>query len=748
MKYQPHIDGLRSLAVVAVIIFHLQPELLPGGYLGVDIFFVISGYLITAILREKTTNGVEFSFIEFYIRRLRRLYPAVASTILITLPAALAILPSTLLPDLGRQVAAVLLNVSNIYYWHGAGYWDDSSAGKVFLHTWSLSVEEQFYILWPVFIHSISWTTDKEFFYAIGSVLLLSLMLNVCYATTTNEWLQEDATTAFFWTPFRMFEFALGGLGTGSSFSITTLPANTSKLDETQDALKISNFEKYLTVLGFLLTCGPILYPRSDSLPLFLVAALPCIGSSILIQVGHRGLCHRILSQSLLVRVGVISYSLYLIHWPLIVLYKFITLRELGKVESFGIFVLTLLLGFLSYKFVEQPFRSSKSSDKLQISKEWRFILGCLSISTMIIMSGLSLSFGLIDFKSATSMQLTATQVLAGKLRRHERVNHGCKLSEYYFDAVGTLRASASCHLDRKLQVLVYGNSHEEDGYNSFDYVYGNDESVNIISFGATNRLVQKGILPFECQSSECSRVEILYSEDFLVSLDVFVISFFGAFGETEYPDSLHYKHWSPWFVAQNILERNHDIHIIAFGPYIGRLTHDCHVLYNQLRTLDACKSPEFIASSTKSLIDTYPPSTPPQSFVNFLTKRRLEYLYIDVISMLCPAGILSSCIVEAGGEPWAYDRHHKSMALSELIGALMLEKYGETLQGMGFTASSSLTFKTIPHSDLVLDENTTNLVHEIETRALKNIQKISNATKDLHSSSNRMSVSERRSVT
>ena len=728
MKYQPHVDGLRALAVTSVIVFHLRPDLLPGGYLGVDVFFVISGYLITSILREKTRTLERFSLLEFYVRRLRRLFPAMFVTVLASIPPAVFILPQATLIDSAKQIIAAVTNVSNIWYWYQAGYWDDSSDEKLLLHTWSLSVEEQFYILWPLIVRSTSHMSVSQFSCVLVAILLLSLVLNVIWAVVRNEWSLESASTAFFWMPFRIYEFALGGLILPQAVrlmdtSYPDMPTPSVRAMKGKRKLQHYDYEVLTTSSAFLMIFVPMLLPMSTFLPPFVVALLPCIGSCLVIRNGHRGLFSRFLTHKSLLRVGVMSYSLYLVHWPLIVLYKFKILRDLSVLESALMFALTLLLGWLNHEFVEKTFRKTKSSSSgfpFNFAAELQFLKFWVAASLTLLVAGVFL-LHYSDLLAPLVRQKTITpvQVYAGKLRRHERIKDACQLKDYYFDEAGLMHAGAECHIERSLQVLVYGNSHEEDGYNSFDYVFGNSEEVNLILFGASNRLVQKNILPFRKQAPEFRRVEVLYSDTFLSKLDVLVISFFGAFNETEYPytEAEIYESWWPWFVAEHVLERNNNIRIIALGPYIGRLTHDCYVLYAQTGTLNACKAPEFIASSTMSTMKTFQQCDPPASFKNIIQRDNIQYLYIDVLSMLCVKGTLESCLVEIHEEPWAYDRHHKSMAFCEFIGEQMLAKYAKQLHEFGFPNRKKEEFRALNATEIVENEATDKILEVMRAR-------------------------------
>ena len=150
LKYRPDIDGLRAIAVIAVVVFHLSEKLLPGGFVGVDIFFVISGFLITRLIHQEITRSNEFSFSHFYMRRVRRLYPAMLATFTLSILLAYLLLAPQHLVDFGRSLIFAVLSFSNVYFWQSADYFDFASQSKPLLHTWSLSVEEQFYMLWPL----------------------------------------------------------------------------------------------------------------------------------------------------------------------------------------------------------------------------------------------------------------------------------------------------------------------------------------------------------------------------------------------------------------------------------------------------------------------------------------------------------------------------------------------------------------------------------------------------------------------
>lgn len=203
IKYRPDIDGLRALAVLAVVFFHAFPELIPGGFIGVDIFFVISGYLISSIIFKNLNSGT-FSIIEFYKRRIKRIFPAlILIFIFCIIMAKLALFPSEI-KQLGKHIAAGSGFVSNVILWEEAGYFDHSNARKPLLHLWSLGIEEQFYIIWPLLLW-FCWRCRLSFFKVIMLITLASFLLNVTY-------IEKYSVAAFYLPLTRFWELSFGSL--------------------------------------------------------------------------------------------------------------------------------------------------------------------------------------------------------------------------------------------------------------------------------------------------------------------------------------------------------------------------------------------------------------------------------------------------------------------------------------------------------------------------------------------------------
>jgi peptidoglycan/LPS O-acetylase OafA/YrhL len=346
--YRSDIDGLRAVAVLSVVVNHLSAELLPGGYVGVDVFFVISGYLITGIISREMAEG-GFSFLRFYERRTRRIFPALFMMMALTLIASYVILlPSDLIATL-RGALGTLFFSSNIVFWRdlARGYFAATDASlNPLLHTWSLSVEEQFYLLFPVLL-LLCYRYARN--YTIH-VLLLCALLSLASASLL---LQSKSVAVFFLSPFRAWELLVGSL----------LALNTVPLLESRLVREATAFAGLLAVAISL-----VVYDSETAFPGF-SAAVPVLGSAAIIYAGASGdsIVGRVLSLRPLTYLGLISFSLYLWHWPVIVLARYASGMEPLTHKLHWLFLASFLLASLSYHFVEQPFRRGLTLTRRQL---------------------------------------------------------------------------------------------------------------------------------------------------------------------------------------------------------------------------------------------------------------------------------------------------------------------------------------------------------------------------------------------
>jgi peptidoglycan/LPS O-acetylase OafA/YrhL len=321
--YRADIDGLRAIAVAVVVVFHAFPELMPGGFVGVDVFFVISGFLITTIIYERVQTG-KFSFAEFYARRIRRLFPALAVTLAVTLAIGWVVLLPGYLEHLGLSSLAGSFFVPNLLLWSEAGYFDTSGRAKPLLHLWSLGVEEQFYLLWPMLLVAFG-ATKKRVLAVLWLVVFSSLVYSV-WAT----WRQPDA--AFYSPLSRLWELGLGGL---LALTRPSLPPWLSHVG-----------------VGLILASSLAL---SESVPFPGVAALVPVLATALVIASRSTL----LARRELVVVGLFSYPLYLWHWPLL------SLGESAQLDSpserLWTIVLSVALAALTWRFIERPIRFGRA---------------------------------------------------------------------------------------------------------------------------------------------------------------------------------------------------------------------------------------------------------------------------------------------------------------------------------------------------------------------------------------------------
>ncbi|VFQ46880.1 acyltransferase family protein [Desulfoluna butyratoxydans] len=381
-KYRLDIDGLRALAVISVLFFHVDFENFRGGFLGVDVFFVISGFLITRLIIDEVAETKTFSFSNFYLRRARRLLPALFCTLGVSLIFAFLLFSINDFKQFSGSLGSAVIATSNIFFWNESGYFDSSAAVKPLLHTWSLSVEEQFYLIWPLalatYIKKRNLNTLHYFLITIG---LVSLFLNVIFEASIASKItqlfpllsgvfKESSSSIFFLTPFRVLEFIFGAI---LVWAINYRPNNEVFLEP-------------LFILGMGLICYSVVNFSEDTLYPSINKLIPCIGAVLVIYGGATSFCGRILRNTIAVTIGKISYSLYLVHWPIVVFYKYYSQAPLTQKEQISIIIASFLFGFLMYKFVEVPFR--RGSFLFNFMTPRKFVGSCASIAgTILIIS-------------------------------------------------------------------------------------------------------------------------------------------------------------------------------------------------------------------------------------------------------------------------------------------------------------------------------------------------------------------------
>ncbi|MGY4523561.1 acyltransferase family protein [Pseudomonas sp. TE21394] len=441
MSYRPDIDGLRALAVLAVVIFHFDKRWLPGGFVGVDIFFVISGYLITGIILKEVRRG-EFSFSNFYLRRMKRIFPAAFFLIFITTLFGLVFMVPMDAKDLASSAIASTVSLANIYFWKylDISYFAASSDMVPLLHMWSLGVEEQFYLIWPALLMML---------YRLGGrkgVVLTALLLASVSVLYAESKLVSDPKFAYYMLPSRAGELLIGAL---ALFASEAWKGRVNK--------KIS---QVLAVIGMLAVCLSMVFlteaggfPGVNSL-------LPVIGVACVIFAGAVGnnIVSALLSTRLLVFVGLVSFSLYLWHWPILAFYRY----AYGQPAGAGYLICVVLLvtmTLISYYLVEVPFRRP-AQRPLNLKG---FAVALVAVLTVSVSYYAISTKGLVKELSPEGYHAKVTEHF-NQTKAAYRYEYNCQTSRY--DA--SLIEEERCIIGpggKKPSVLIFGDS------NSAQYV-------------------------------------------------------------------------------------------------------------------------------------------------------------------------------------------------------------------------------------------------------------------------------------
>lgn len=356
MTYKSEIDGLRAIASLLVLVCHFQ-LVTTGGFIGVDVFFVISGFLITTILVNDISNK-RFSLARFYARRFIRLYPALILMVALTLVAALFITDPATFKNIARSAKYTLLSVSNFFFYKHQGYFDIAANKQVFLHTWSLGVEWQFYLLWPLLV----WLLLK-----ISRTALLFALIVICIVSVyaSQHVLASDSSAAYYMMPYRAFELGIGAL----VFFIYDKPLKPAT-------------SAALTTLGLAaIFYAAICFSPTTPFPGY-NGLIPCLGTAACIYGAQSFQRGNLLRLKPLVYIGKIAYSIYLMHWPILVLYLYAvgSNGHLELTQKLMLFVLTMILGTLSYELVEK-----KINWKFLTSLPIKPAISCLGMLLLVI---------------------------------------------------------------------------------------------------------------------------------------------------------------------------------------------------------------------------------------------------------------------------------------------------------------------------------------------------------------------------
>lgn len=430
-KYRPDIDGLRAIAILSVVFFHAFPWKFPGGFIGVDIFFVISGYLISTIIFSSLEKN-RFSILEFYIRRIRRIFPALIFVLIMCLLFGCYVLLAGEYQQLGKHVMASASFVQNFVLYGESGYFDSDVETKPLLHLWSLAIEEQFYMFWPLLL-SFVWGNRWGFLKVTLTIILLSFTANIYL-------LRADPSAAFYFPISRFWELMIGGV---LAYIALHFPRVIESHKEAQ------------SILGFfLILLSLVLLNKTRDFPGWW-ALLPTVGSFLIISAGESAWLNKnVLSNRLMLWFGLISYPLYLWHWPLL---SFSQILQSGNASPLiRVIAVLVAIGFawLTYRFIEIPIRAkAKNRQKVVI---WLVIV--------------LLMIGFIGYQIHSNSGFPSRGALENI--NQTKTGESPKLSLASCDQLGVSADSADDGLHCKfaktsshISVAVYGDSHAESAF-------------------------------------------------------------------------------------------------------------------------------------------------------------------------------------------------------------------------------------------------------------------------------------------
>jgi peptidoglycan/LPS O-acetylase OafA/YrhL len=526
--YRRDIDGLRAVAVLLVLASHLETKPL-GGYIGVDVFFVISGYLISASILSDMQAG-RFSIAAFYERRIRRIFPAMLAMLLVTTALAWHYLLPAENVLYAQSLLASIASGSNFLFWHEGGYFDLPATIKPLLHTWSLSVEEQFYVLFPLFLVAMRRWLPGSLKRGIVTISLLSL-LAACFTVPNHD------VAAFFFAPLRAWELLIGTI-----LSQRYLPALRSVLSR-----------ELAGGIGLALILVPAFLYTTDTAFPGLTAIPPCLGAALIIAAGETGtsLAGRLLSLPPIRFIGLISYSLYLWHWPLIVFQEngalIVPENTPRRLMKLVVVLVSIAVATLSWKFVEQPFRAGR----------WRPNRRQLFASAAIASGALAaVGAAMLAFHGMPNRLPPDARSVAALLEvQPHAAGETCFLQpDNTFDDFNQRRCLAA--VQGKPSILIAGDSHANMLMPGLTKAFAGDTLMQATASNCPALVVPS---PGRNRSRNCVRLFDFLFNDFLIHHHVDTLVLAARWRDTDLPGIAATVAWT----------RAHGIHTVIIGPGI-----------------------------------------------------------------------------------------------------------------------------------------------------------------------------------
>lgn len=591
---------------MAVVLLHAGFQPFSGGFVGVDIFFVISGFLITRLLVAEINSDLKVDYRKFYLRRARRLLPAMLFTVAITSAFSVWILSPLQLQDYGGSLLSALLTVPNIFFYLHSGYFDTASSLKPLLHTWSLGVEEQFYYFWPLLIGMFA---VKK----LGQLILTAIVGLLSFYFCVR-FIAEDPDAAFFLMPLRVYEFAIGGI---LVWAMHTKPNRNVNLE-------------ILLAIGLSLIAYSVFeYDETTIFP-GVNALFPCIGAALCIYAGQAKYLGKLLSNPLSIGIGLVSYSLYLAHWPIVVFYQnYIVADETSSLISIALTLASLAVAVLMYFFVETPFRKSDGTNT-------RFLVTSALVALLLLCLGVSMrtSDGWGWRSWATSDGISIETIEIGKKQRFDIRQQHCRQKGW--DSCDEL-------VDGKVNALILGDSHAVDALNAFEAAYPEHNfSMSSLAGCPPHDDIEAITIPSHPNRLACKKLNLQrFYVDYLKQFDYIVINvLIGWYTLNELDDYLS-------FLNQNGIEK-----VIVLGGYLELKTDMYELInrhgYSPVAVMEQATDVEGTDSQFRSLVEKY------------------GYLFVSKRDVFCGSG---GCeVFDVDNVPFTYDTHHLSLPFAARI--------------------------------------------------------------------------------
>lgn len=684
IKYRDDIDGLRAIAVLSVILFHINPTWISGGFLGVDIFFVISGYLITLILAKEVKQTHKIDIVNFYKRRIKRIVPALLFVMIPTFIVGFLLFTPDNLLGLAKSINWSFFSAANIYFYSSidTSYFATGSQELPLLHLWSLGVEEQFYILWPFIVLFI-----LKYVHRIKNQLLIVTLLFVSSLVWAQIIIDANHSFAYYMLFTRAWEL-LAGAGIAllfhSGFRIKGL------------------YNELMAFVGLIaITLSFIYISKSDSVPG--VAALPSIiGTALLILSGihQKTYIGQVLSLKLLVAVGLVSYSAYLWHWPILAFLRY-SLIEIDLTISIFVLFATFILATISYFFIETPFR--KNDISTQKTFLYYFVIPAIiifSISMVTITAIKNKSDFIFPWKKMEHIDSNTLQASAYK--------DNCQCTLFNIDIYTQKQCVYPMNID-KANVFLIGDSnagHYLGMLKVFAKEYGfsiRNASQNACPMVFNNNFDWiSGIYKKGCSS---------YIESIAKEAKKYDTVFIGGAWDYYYAK----KDFAEPF-EQTIAELSKNVkHVILLGqvPYFGSYSKECEQRSIRIKSLNCSKRFDYKYKGIQSKSN---------KFVQSIANKYDNVEYFNIINQLCSNG---KCSPYLNGVPVYFNTNHLSMKGSELIGKNMLHTDDPMLNIFDKLKNQKQTYLTkdkISDTVIVIEEKNKSVVFQVKPK-IKNIK-------------------------